>query len=114
MSASYWPAAVPPEQGRIVPEVVAATAHRLATGALRLVWWWPGLVATVVAYAAVAAGLTGEAYPNLWGALAATVVAALWYASPLRSAEARRRQRLRGPQAGGPGPAGAGAIPADS
>jgi len=67
----------------------------VATGAARLLWWWPGIVVTFAAYAAVAVALVHAAsYPNLWGGLAAGVVAAAWYGSPLRRLEARRRQRL--------------------
>jgi hypothetical protein len=64
-------------------------------GAGRLVWWWPGLVVVALAYAAVAAGLFDQPYPNLWGVIAAIAVGVAWYASPLRRLEARRRQRLR-------------------
>lgn len=67
----------------------------VARGGARLVYWWPGLVVVLVAYAAVAIGLYRHSYSNLWGGLAAAVVAAAWYGSPVRRIEARRRARLR-------------------
>jgi hypothetical protein len=75
--------------------VVAEVGRIVAAGAVRLVWWWPGVVATLAAYAAVALALYRDSYPNLWGGLAAGVVATAWYASPLRRLESRRRDRLR-------------------
>jgi hypothetical protein len=78
-----------------VRQVAVASLRRAVLGAGRLVWWWPGLLVVVLAYAAVAAGLFDRPYPNLWGAIAAIVVGAAWYASPLRRLEARRRARFR-------------------
>ena len=72
----------------------------IAAGAVRLVWWWPGVVAVVAVYVVVAVSLYHHSYPNLWGGLAAVVAALAWYASPLRNVEARRRKRL---SAGRPG-----------
>jgi hypothetical protein len=74
--------------------LVLAVGRIVASGAARLLWWWPGVVVTMAAYAAVALSLYDHSYPNLWGALAAAVVAVAWYASPMRRLEARRRQRL--------------------
>jgi hypothetical protein len=81
-----------------VREVAVESLRRVALGAGRLVWWWPGLVVVVLAYTAVAAGLFDHPYPNLWGGIAAIVVGTAWYASPLRRLEARRRERLRAPR----------------
>ncbi len=92
---AFWPASVPPDKRRPVREVAVESLRRAVLGAGRLVWWWPGLVVVALAYTAVAAGLSGQSYPNLWGGLAAMVAATAWYASPLRRLEARRRQRLR-------------------
>jgi len=78
--------------------VALAVARIIATSAVRIVWWWPGIVATLVVYAAVALALFHDSYPNLWGGLAAAVAAAAWYASPLRRLEGRRRERLRAAQ----------------
>jgi hypothetical protein len=74
---------------------VAEVGRIVAAGAARLLWWWPGVVVTLVTYAAVALALYRDSYPNLWGGLAAGVVATAWYLSPLRRLEARRRERLR-------------------
>ncbi len=82
----------PSETGSSLGSTVLGTVAR---GAGRLLWWWPGVVVVLVAYAAVAIGLDGHSYSNLWGGLAALVVATAWYASPLRRLEARRRDRLR-------------------
>ena len=92
---AFWPASVPPDKRRPVREVAVESLRRTVLGAGRLVWWWPGLVVVALAYAAVAAGLFARSYPNLWGGLAAMVVGTVWYTSPLRRLEARRRQRLR-------------------
>lgn len=92
---AYWPASVPADKRRPVGEVAGKSLRRALLGAGRLVWWWPGLVVVALAYAAVAVGLFAQSYPNLWGGLAAIVVGTVWYASPLRRLEARRRQRLR-------------------
>jgi hypothetical protein len=95
---AFWPASVPPGKRRPVREVALESLCRTVLGAGRLVWWWPGLVVVALAYAAVAAGLFDQSYPNLWGGLAAIAVGTAWYASPLRRLEARRRQRLRVPR----------------
>ena len=92
---AFWPASVPPDKRRQVSRVAAESLRRAVLGARRLVWWWPGLVVVVLAYTAVAVGLYGRSYPNLWGGIAAIVVGTGWYASPLRGLEARRRERLR-------------------
>jgi len=90
------PAAPTAEAGAAAEGRVSVTVLRVvASGAVRLLWWWPGLVVVMAAYAAVAIGLYHDSYPNLWGGLAAAVTAAMWYGSPLRAREARRRQRLR-------------------
>ena len=92
---AFWPASVPPDKRRPVREVARESLRRVVLGAGRLVWWWPGLVVVALTYTAVAAGLSAQSYPNLWGGLAAIVVGTAWYTSPLRRLEARRRQRLR-------------------
>jgi hypothetical protein len=92
---TFWPASVPPDKRRPVREVAGESLRRAVLGARRLVWWWPGLVVVALAYTAVAVELFGNSYPNLWGGVAAIVVGTVWYASPLRRLEARRRQRLR-------------------
>jgi hypothetical protein len=75
--------------------LVPAVGRIVATGAARLVWLWPGIVVTLAVYAAVALSVYHDSYPNLWGGLAAAVAATLWYGSPMRRLEGRRRQRLR-------------------
>lgn len=75
--------------------IATTVTSSVARGGLRLLWWWPGVVVVIVAYAAVAIGLYDHSYSNLWGGLAAAVVAAAWYGSPVRRIEARRRARLR-------------------
>jgi hypothetical protein len=92
---SYWPGSVPPDGGRLTRAVVGETARRVARSARRLISWWPGIGLVVVAYVAVTLALLAHSYPNLWGALAAVVVGAVWYATPLRHLESRRRNRLR-------------------
>ncbi len=67
-----------------------------AAGAGRLVRRWPGLLAIPVSYAIAAATLYQHAYSYIVSALIAGVVGALWYASPLRRVEARRRARSAG------------------
>src|SRR5215472_6028339 len=100
---AFWPTSVPPDKRRPVREVGLASLCRVVLGAGRLVWWWPGLVVVALAYAAVAAGMSAQSYPQLWGGLAAIVVGTAWYASPLRRLEARRRQRLRASRPPGTG-----------
>jgi hypothetical protein len=78
--------------GSLAPRVLAI----VATGAGRLVWWWPGVVAAVAAYVVTALALYHTVfYANLWGLVAAAVVGTAWYLSPLRTLESRRRRRLR-------------------
>lgn len=74
-------------------EIAARTLRFAALGAARIASRWPGMVAAVLAYVAVAVptALAGAGYPQLLGALAAGVVGAGWYASPLGRFEARRR-----------------------
>lgn len=79
--------------------VAATVLSSVVRGGGRLVWWWPGIVVVLVAYAAVAIGLYDHSYSNLWGGLAAAIVAGAWYGSPLRGLEARRRARLRADKA---------------
>lgn len=81
----------PVEPAALVP----AVARIVATSAVRLPWWWPGIVVTLAVYAAVALPLYHDSYPNLWGALAAAVAAVVWYGSPMRHLEEQRRRRLR-------------------
>lgn len=92
---AFWPASVPPDKRRPVREVAAESLRRAVLGAGRLARWWPGLIVVALTYVAVASGLFGGSYPNLWGGIAAIVVGTAWYASPLRRVEARRRERLR-------------------
>lgn len=93
------PFAVPPPSGfarhrsRHPVAVAAGSAQRIAVGIVRGIRGWPGLVVVVAAYAATAGGLHNQRYPQLLGALAALVVALLWYGSPLRRWEAQRRAR---------------------
>jgi hypothetical protein len=57
---------------------------------------WPGMDATVVAYAGTAAGLFWHPDAQLFGLLAALVVGIAWYLSPARAWEARLRRRRAG------------------
>ena len=66
----------------------------IAAGAGRVLLWWPGIVVVLAVYVVVAVGLYHHLYPNLWGGLAATIAALVWYGSPMRNYEARRRSRL--------------------
>lgn len=77
-------------------QAAAASLSRIVRSAFRLAAWWPGMVAIPIAYAAVAAGLYHDSYPDLWGFLAAAVVGVAWYASPLGRWEARRRSARPG------------------
>ncbi len=92
--SGYWPSSVPKDTGGTFLAVAWRSLGRVAVGAGRLAWWWPGVVVAVAAYVAVAISLYDRSYPNLWGALAATVVGTAWYLSPLRRMETRRRDRL--------------------
>jgi hypothetical protein len=64
---AYWPASVPPGEREPAAAVARGSLHRIAVGAVRLVWWWPGMVVVLLAYVAVAVGLAGHPYNNLWG-----------------------------------------------
>ncbi len=83
------------------PQHLATAELRIVAGAaVRLLWWWPGIVVVVAAYVVVAGALFHQLYPNLWGGLAAGIVALAWYASPMRTIETRRRDRLRSSRQG--------------
>jgi len=71
----------------------------LALGAGRLLRSWPGMLAIPVSYGIAAAVLYSRPYGYILSALIAGAVGAGWYASPLRSVEARRRARERVEQA---------------
>ncbi len=66
-----------------------------ALGAWRLVQRWPGLLAIPISYAIAAALLYDRRYGYIVSALIAGAVGVVWYASPLRVVEARRRARER-------------------
>src|SRR5271169_960232 len=63
----------------------------VALGALRLIQRWPGLLAIPVSYAIAASVLYDRRYGYILSAVIAGAVGVLWYASPLRVVEARRR-----------------------
>lgn len=75
--------------------VAERTLGFVLRGAVRIVADWPGMVALLVAYVVVAVptAAAGVGYPQLLGVVAAAVVGAGWYASPLGRWEGRRRQR---------------------
>jgi hypothetical protein len=73
---------------------VSVVVRNVATAAARLLWLWPGIVVTLAVYVATALSVYHDAYPNLWGGLAAAIAATLWYGSPMRRLEGRRRDRL--------------------
>jgi len=66
-----------------------------ALGALRLMQRWPGLLAIPISYAIAAAILYDRRYGYILSAVIAGAVGVLWYASPLRVVEARRRSHGR-------------------
>jgi hypothetical protein len=76
-----------------VPTVAARTLRFVGRGAGTILLRWPGMLAVLVAYVAVATptALAGVGYPQLLGAVAAGAVGVCWYASPLGRWEARRR-----------------------
>ncbi|MGH9291445.1 MAG: hypothetical protein ACRD0B_12045 [Acidimicrobiales bacterium] len=82
--------------------VVRGTLAQVGVGSGRLLWRFPGVGFTVVAYVATADGLLGTSYERLWGVLAAVVAGAGWYLSPLGRLEAARR-RKGPPEPGRPG-----------
>lgn len=85
------PVAVEDPEGRAPSTVLTASLGRALTGVSRIIVGWPGMVVLVLVYAAVAGGLSGHSYSNLWGALGAAVIGVAWYLSPLGRWEARRR-----------------------
>ncbi len=101
-------------QERRPSQVAATSARSVAVGATRIVTWWPGMLAALAAYVAVALplALDGVGYPQLLGVVFAAVVGAGWYLSPLGRWESRRRSRLYDPRAGsapgGEAPVGSG------
>lgn len=67
----------------------------VALGAVRLVQRWPGLLAVPVSYGIAAGVLYGRSFGYVLSAVIAAAVGVIWYASPLRVVEARRRARSR-------------------
>jgi hypothetical protein len=67
----------------------------VALGAARLVQRWPGLLAVPISYGIAAAVLYGRSFGYVLSAVIAAAVGVIWYLSPLRVVEARRRARLR-------------------
>jgi hypothetical protein len=66
----------------------------VAAGAGRLVRRWPGLMAIPVSYGIAAAALYDVSYAWILSAVIAGGVGVVWYLSPLRQIEARRRARV--------------------
>jgi hypothetical protein len=65
----------------------------VAVGAGRLAGRWPGLLAVPISYGIAAAALYGRSFGYILSAVIAAAVGVIWYASPLRLLEARRRAR---------------------
>jgi hypothetical protein len=67
----------------------------VALGAGRLAGRWPGLLAVPISYGVAAAVLYDHSFGYILSAVIAAAVGVIWYASPLRLLEARRRARQR-------------------
>lgn len=87
----------------MTPGAVARRSLHMVTGGMpRVLRRWPGLLAVLGVYVAVAVPLAvaGVGYPNVIGIVAATLAAGGWYASPIGRREAARRLNSRGTASG--------------